>query len=130
MHYMSIGAIDEMLGWIDAHTTENCTIISRDTVSLLGESFHRSERYSNNDPAIYRLVEEYESRLSVYGWSLAQSWPTYAPPRFAWLHSVLPQSWRLRLQQKELRVLPEQIRKINWRNGSGDKQHCFFVYRR
>jgi len=130
MHYMSIPAIEEMLRWIDQHSTQHCQIITRDTVSLLGHSFHRSERYSNDDPAIYRTVDEYEALLGVYNWSLVQSWPTYLSPRFRWLHKALSTSLVHRFQQRELRLLPERIRQLDWKEGPGDKKHCFFLYRR
>jgi SAM-dependent methyltransferase len=129
LQYMSAELISEMFSWIKTSISTDCQLVTRDTVSMLNTGFHRNERYSNNDPAIYRTVEEYQDLLRPYQWDLSQSWQTYLPPRLGWLMRTLPSAWVRNWEQRELNTVTSRIRQVNFSQGNGDKKHCFFLYR-
>jgi SAM-dependent methyltransferase len=131
LHYMSLEAIEEAAAKMDAWATPDCLVLSRDTVSLLGRTFARSERYRSEDPAIYRPASVYAEVLGRHGWRLADSWVSYARPLSWRLKGLIPRRLRPAALRAELRLARLEVwLSERWPFGRGDKQHRFFVYER
>ncbi len=130
LHYMSEEAIDEALSKLGDAISESAVLVSRDTVSTLGRTFHRSERYNTPDPAIYRPAKEYESMMIKHGWKLIDSWPTYVRPISWRLRFLFPGSLLQKLMGFEARHASFMVRHPGIFDRPGDKQHRFFIYER
>jgi len=132
LHYMSDEAIVKMLSHLAQHTTSTSLMISRDTVSLLGKAFYRSEYYTNSDPAIYRPAEFYQEAMLEHGWVLKDSWPTYFKS-IAWpMRKFVPRTLLLRVMRMEAQLMTMrlnlyQVKNHLWKNRH-NKEHRFFVY--
>jgi SAM-dependent methyltransferase len=128
LHYMSEDAIDEGLARLATHTDPGALVLSRDTVSLIGRTFHRQERYGGDDPAIYRPADWYAERFATHGFARVDAWPTHVTP-LAWrMRKLLPGALLDRALALEL---PAAAREVRWQkllHRTGDKDHCFFRY--
>jgi SAM-dependent methyltransferase len=128
MHYMSDAAIEEAIPSISAMLAPAGTLLTRDTVSLIGRTFHRSEKYAGDDPAIYRPLEWYEARFEGAGLRLVDAWPTHVIP-LAWrARTLLPAAWLERGLQVELALAAAEVRAAFLLRRPGPKEHRFFVY--
>jgi SAM-dependent methyltransferase len=126
LQYMSDEAIAVALERLAANTTPDCPLLSRDTVSTLDRRFHRSERYANDDPAIYRTADEYAAVMARHGWQAIDSWPTWVKP-WAWkIVGHMPRVVRGAWLRLALWLTPLALRLSR----PGDKQHRFFLYER
>ena len=130
LHYMSDEAVTAGLAAVARAATDDCLLISRDTVSLIGRTFDRRERYATGDPAIYRPIAFYEQAVAPHGWRLVDEWRTWVKPltwRVRWL---LPRVVLRRLLALELQLAPFEVRHAQRLQPARDKCHKFFVYER
>ena len=130
LHYIDEPHIEEGLCRLDGMAAPGALLLSRDSVSTLGHAFHRSERYGGDDPAIYRPAAFYEQAMARHGWTLEDSWKSYATPLFWSLRKVLPGRALDALSGVEVWLAPLTIRWADLRRARGPKEHRFFVYRR
>lgn len=130
LHYVGDAALAEGMGRIAAAASDDCVLISRDTVSLIGRTFHRSELYGGDDPAIYRPIEAYEEVMARHGWKLASSWPTWVRPLSWRLRPLLPGPLLAAALRMEAPLAGAWVRLASMLERPRDKQHRFFVYRR
>lgn len=89
LQYIDDAGIREGMERLSEAADGQSVLLSRDTVSTLGRTFHRHERYSTGDPTIYRTAGAYRDLLAPYGWNLATSWPSYAKP-LSWAYIPTP----------------------------------------
>jgi ubiquinone/menaquinone biosynthesis C-methylase UbiE len=130
LHYMSDDAIEEGLANVARHTDPGALLLSRDTVSLTGAAFHRSERYGGDDPAIYRPAQWYADAMARHGFHRFDAWPTYVTP-LAWrIRKVLPDRVLAAALAAELRVASAEVRAHRLLHHPGDKDHLFFAYQK
>lgn len=128
LHYMSDDAIDEGLANVARHTDPGTLLLSRDTVSLTGAAFHRSERYGGDDPAIYRPAQWYADAMARHGFHGVDAWPTYVSP-IAWrLRKLLPGRLLDAALSTELRFAATEVRAQRLLHHPRDKDHLFFAY--
>lgn len=130
LHYMSEEAIEEALSRLAGSVTRDCVLLSRDTVSRIGRTFHRSERYPGNDPAIYRPEQFYRELMLRHGFALGDAWTTYARPLSWHVLRWLPDKLLEPLMSAELALASAEVRLIDRLPSRADKAHRFFLYRR
>ncbi len=130
LQYMSDSAVRTSFERSAHYAEPNAVLLCRDTVSLLGRPFHRSERYSGDDPAIYRTPEYYEDLAWAHGWRRIDRWSTYAPAVARGLKRVLPGFALRALLSLELPLAARRVAYRDRRPPSGDKRHQFALYER
>jgi SAM-dependent methyltransferase len=130
LHYMGEEAIEEGLANVARHSHGQTRLLSRDTVSLLGRTFDRSERYGGDDPAIYRPAQWYAEVMARHGFVKRDEWPTYVKP-VAWrMRKVLPRKLLQRALDREVGLAPGEVRWARVLHWPGPKDHRFFLYER
>ena len=127
---MSEEAINEALKKLNNNVKEHSILVSRDTVSLLGRSFHRSEFYNSADPAIYRTSKEYELLFAKHGWQQVESFPSYVKPISWKIRSIIPNKFIIKLLNFETRFVHFYLKYADIIEKSKDKQLRFFIYKR
>ncbi len=128
LHYMGEDAIDEGLATVAAHTKPGAVLLSRDTVSMIGRTFARAERYGGDDPAIYRPAAWYREAMARHGFEVLDQWPTYVTP-LAWrLRKVMPDALLERALRAESTLAAAEVRYHRVLHRPGAKDHRFFRY--
>ncbi|MBI2896361.1 MAG: methyltransferase domain-containing protein [Deltaproteobacteria bacterium] len=130
LHYIDDEHVEAGLRRLDGLAAPDAILLSRDSVSLIGRTFRRSELFEGDDPAIYRPVAWYEEAMARHGWTLADSWRSYTTPLFWTLRGRLPRALLEALARTELWLSPLAIRCADLRRSRGSKEHRFFLYRR
>ncbi len=130
LHYMDDGAVLRGLERVVPHLTPGGVLLSRDTVSLIGKTFHRSERYGGDDPAIYRPIAWYEQAMQRHGLTLVAAWPTWVKPLSWRLRWLLPAALRRACLERELALAGFEVRHPWLLRWPGAKEHRFFRYER
>lgn len=130
LHYMDDAAILRGLERIAPRLAPGGVLLSRDTVSLIGKTFHRSERYGGDDPAIYRPIAWYEDAMRRHGLTLVSAWPTWVKPLSWRLRWLLPPALRRACLERELALAGFEVRHPWLLRWPGPKEHRFFRYER
>jgi SAM-dependent methyltransferase len=130
LHYMDDAAITRGLERVAPRLAPGGVLLSRDTVSLIGKTFHRSERYGGDDPAIYRPIAWYQDAMRRHGLSLVAAWPTWVKPLSWRLRWLLPAAARRACLERELALASFEVRHPWLLRRPGPKEHRFFRYER
>jgi hypothetical protein len=128
LHDMGEDAIEEGLANVAAHTQAGALLLSRDSVSTTGQTFHRSERYGGDDPAIYRPVQWYRDAMARHGFVATDDWPTYVTPLSWRIRRVLPARLLQSALEAEVGLSPTWVRLARILHRAGAKDHRFFTY--
>jgi SAM-dependent methyltransferase len=130
LHYMDDAAVLRGLERVAPHLAPNGVLLTRDTVSLIGRAFHRSERYGGDDPAIYRTIAWYQDAMKRHGLRLVNAWPTWVKPLTWRLRWALPPGLRRACLERELALASFEVRHPWLLRRPGPKEHRFFRYER
>lgn len=128
LQYIDDEGIKEGMARLESAVGPDSLLLSRDTVSTIGRTFHRHERYKTGDPTIYRRAEDYQELLGAYGWKLAADWPSYIRPLSWRLRKLYPDAWMKGLMQSELPLAEFELKLSRLLDPPKDKQHRFFLY--
>lgn len=130
LQYVSDEALEQALPRVARMVSPSGTLLTRDSVSLIGRTFRRGELYPEDDPVIYRPVAWYRERFEQSGLRLLDEWPTYVIPLSWRLRRVLPAAVCARSMQIEMKYAAMEVRNARLLRKAGPKEHRFYVYDR